>query len=197
MKKKSKSKKKKKKTSKAPKVLLHTCCAPCTTYVYDNLRKSGFNVTGFFYNPNIHPYTEYEKRLLTMKLYAALANLKMVFVDLYDIENFFDIIFRKKDKKCLYCFILRLHKAAAFAKRRGYDCFSTTLLVSPYQKHDLIKEAGRLVAKKFGIDFLYKDFRKGYHLSRRMAGQMNLYRQKYCGCIYSERDRFRKTKIKK
>ncbi|KPJ69389.1 hypothetical protein AMJ44_03900 [candidate division WOR-1 bacterium DG_54_3] len=186
-----KKRSKKKKTSKAPKVLLHTCCAPCTTAVYQDLKKTGFDVTGFFYNPNIHPYTEYEKRLLTMKLYAALANLKMVYVDLYDIENFFDIIFKKKDKRCLYCYILRLHKTAAYAKKHGFDCFTTTLLVSPSQKHAYIKQAARIVAKKYGVEFLYKDFRKRFSEGRHMAKHMNLYRQRYCGCIYSERDRFR------
>ena len=190
-------KRKAKKISRPPKVLLHTCCAPCTTAVYEDLKKSGFDVTGFFYNPNIHPYTEYEKRLMTMKLYSALANLKMVYVDLYDIEDYFDIIFKKGDKRCLYCFILRLHRAAHYARKEGFDCFTTTLLVSPYQNHDYLREAGKIVAKKYGIEFLYKDFRKLYKEGRQTARQMNLYSQKYCGCIYSERDRFRKVKSKR
>ena len=181
-----------KKYKKQVKVLLHTCCAPCTTYVHKALTDMGFKVKGFYYNPNIQPFTEYERRLITMKLYSALANLDMVYVDLYDIENFFDVIFRKKDKRCLYCYILRLHKAAAYAKKHGFDAFTTTLLVSPQQKHSLIKQAGRIVAKKFGIEFLYKDFRKGFSEGRRMANLMNLYKQQYCGCVYSERDRFKK-----
>ena len=186
----------KKKTKKQLKVLLHTCCAPCTTYVKKALEEMGFKVTGFWYNPNIHPYTEYEKRLSTMKLYSALANLEMVYADLYDIENFFDVIFGQKDKRCLFCYILRLHKAAAYAKKHGFDAFTTTLLVSPDQKHDLIKEAGRIVAKKIGIEFLYKDFRKGFSEGRRMANTMNLYKQDYCGCLYSERDKFRRAKAR-
>jgi len=194
---KTKKKKSRKKASKPLKVLLHTCCAPCTTTVYQDLKKAGLDVTGFFYNPNIHPYKEYERRLLTMKLYAALANLKMMYVDLYDIENFFGIIFKKGDKKCLYCYILRLHKAAAYAKKKKFDCFTTTLLVSPYQNHGFVKEAGKIVAKKFGIEFLYKDFRKTYPEGRTISRKMNLYLQKYCGCIYSDRDRFRKKSKKR
>lgn len=171
-------------------MLLHTCCAPCTTYVREALEKEGFKVEGFFYNPNIHPYTEYEKRLMAMKLYAVEKNFSVVYDEQYDIDNFFDITFKKGEKRCLYCYMLRLHKAATYAKKHGYDYFSTTLLLSPYQQHDLLKEAGELVGKKIGIPFLYRDLRGGYLVSVRLSKEMNLYRQKYCGCLFSERDRF-------
>jgi predicted adenine nucleotide alpha hydrolase (AANH) superfamily ATPase len=185
------------KPSKGKKVLLHTCCAPCTTYVHKDLVKDGHDVTAFFYNPNIHPYTEYDKRINTMRLYSLEMNLRTVYVDLYDIENYFDITFKKGDKRCLYCFELRLHKAATYARKNGFDSFTTTLLISPYQDHDLLAEAGSIVSRKVGIPFLYRDFRPGYRESREISRQMNLYRQKYCGCVYSERDRHKEVKIKK
>jgi predicted adenine nucleotide alpha hydrolase (AANH) superfamily ATPase len=172
------------------KVLLHTCCAPCTTYVHKSLVKDGYGVSGFFYNPNIHPYTEYEKRLTAMKLYSIEKELHLIYADLYDIENFFEIIYKKGDKRCLYCYMLRLHKTASHAKKDRFNYFSTTLLLSPYQQHDLLKEAGEIVSKKIGIPFLYKDFRPGYKESIELSKSMGLYRQKYCGCLYSERERF-------
>jgi len=181
-----------KKSAKGKKVLLHTCCAPCTTYVHPELLKDGHDVTGFFYNPNIHPFTEYDRRLMTMRLYSLEKDLPMVYLDNYDIENFFDIIFKKGDKRCLYCFELRLHVAAQYAKEKKFDAFTTTLLLSPYQKHDLLHEAGSIVSRKVGIPFLYKDFRSGYQESIKISKGMNLYRQKYCGCVYSERDRHKK-----
>jgi len=172
------------------KVLLHTCCAPCTSYVHPRLEKEGFELTGYFYNPNIHPYTEYEKRLMAMKLYAVEKNFNVIYDEQYDIENFFDITFKKGDKRCLYCYMLRLHKAASYAKKHDFDRFSTTLLLSPYQKHDLLREAGEIVSKKIDIPFLYMDLRPGYPESIKISKEMNLYRQKYCGCLFSERDRF-------
>lgn len=179
-----------KRSEKGRKVLLHTCCAPCTSYVHPQLIKEGYDVTGYFYNPNIHPYTEYEKRLMAMRLYAVEKDFPVIYDEQYDIENFFDITFKKGDKRCLYCYMLRLHKAAAYAKKKGFDHFSTTLLLSPYQKHDLLAEAGEIVAKKIGIPFLYRDFRPGFPESVRVSREMNLYRQKYCGCLFSERERF-------
>jgi len=176
------------------KVLLHCCCAPCTTYVHKELLKEGYDVTGFFYNPNIHPFAEHDRRITTMRLYALERELGMVYDESYDIENFFDIIYKKGDMRCLYCFELRLHKTASYAKKHGFDSFTTTLLLSPYQNHDLLKEAGSLVSRKIGVPFLYRDFRPGYGESRDMSRAMNLYRQKYCGCLYSERDRARAKK---
>ena len=182
--------------TKGKKVLLHTCCAPCTTYVHKNLLEEDYDVTGFFYNPNIHPYTEYDKRITTMRLYALEKDFPVVYIDDYDIENYFDIIFKKGDKRCFYCYMLRLEKTAAYAKQNGFSAFTTTMLLSPYQDQNLLQEAGDLVSKKINIPFLYKDFRSGYKESIEISKEMNLYRQKYCGCIYSERDRF-KPKIKK
>jgi predicted adenine nucleotide alpha hydrolase (AANH) superfamily ATPase len=176
------------------KLLLHTCCAPCTVYVHKEFVREGYDITGYFYNPNIHPYTEFDRRLTTMKLYALENDLNMIYDERYDMENFFDAVYKKGDMRCLYCYTLRLHNTASLAKDRGYGAFSTTLLVSPHQKHELIAEAGNIVSKKIGIPFIYKDMRPHYKEGRETARAMNLYSQKYCGCVYSEKERFQKKK---
>lgn len=155
------------------KILLHTCCGPCTTYVNQWLAENDFAVTGYFCNPNIRPQLEYEKRLLTMEYYATSVGLKVIFerndfqIELGDCEN---------------CYRVRLTKTAQMAKERGLDCFSTTLLVSPYQNQELIKNLGSRIGEKEGINFFYRDFRPGFRQGQQMAKEMKLYRQKYCGC---------------
>jgi predicted adenine nucleotide alpha hydrolase (AANH) superfamily ATPase len=137
------------------------------------LNENDFEVKGYFYNPNISPNQEYERRLLTMEHYATEAGLKVVCppnrlpTEPGDCEN---------------CYRVRLEKTASFAKAEGFDCFSTTLLISPYQKHDLLKQVGEELGKEHGIEFFYQDFRIGYRESREMAREMKLYQQKYCGC---------------
>jgi len=155
------------------KILLHNCCAPCTTFVYKWLKENDLEVKGLFYNPNIAPPAEYEKRLSAMELYASNAGM--------------DVIYKRDDSQitpgdCENCYRIRLRKTAELAKDGCYAYFSTTLLISPYQKHDLLKEIGEEVSSEIGIDFYYQDFRVGYQESRQMAKEMNLYRQKYCGC---------------
>ncbi|HHY47143.1 MAG TPA: epoxyqueuosine reductase QueH [Firmicutes bacterium] len=172
------------------KVLLHTCCAPCTTFCRKSLEEDGMEVTGYFYNPNIHPYKEFERRRDTMKDYAARTGFSVVYHDGYELEDFIrNVVFREAER-CRFCYYMRLKKAAEVAKELGADAFSTTLLISPYQKHDLIRATGELVSQEEGIPFLYKDFRSGYRESVRMSRGMGLYRQPYCGCIYSEKERY-------
>lgn len=172
-------------------ILLHTCCAPCTTYVRPKLEENGFSVTGFFYNPNIHPYTEYEKRLSSLKLYAALTELPMIFQENYELEEYLEEIeFGQLPKRCEICYRLRLGKTAQAAQENGFEFFSTTLLISPHQKHELLKSIGEEIAAASGLKFYYEDFRSGFSESRRRAREMNLYRQKYCGCLFSEKETF-------
>jgi epoxyqueuosine reductase len=155
------------------KLLLHTCCGPCTTYVYKWLVENNFEVKGYFYNPNIYPQDEYERRLITMEHYATAVGLKVIYQP-NDLET--------KAGDCENCYRVRFEKCAKFAKENGFDVYSTTLSISPYQKQELIKEVGEDVAKKFGIDFFYHDFREGYRESRETSRKMKLYMQKYCGC---------------
>lgn len=171
-------------------VLLHTCCAPCTTFCRKSLEEEGIEVTGYFYNPNIHPYKEFERRRDTMRDYAARTGFNVVYSDSYDLEDFIRNVVFRESERCRFCYHMRLSRAAAAAKEQGFDAFSTTLLISPYQKHDLIRQVGELISQEVSIPFLYRDFRTGYRDSVKMSREMGLYRQPYCGCIYSEKERY-------
>lgn len=160
------------------KLLLHTCCAPCTTYVYTWLVKNRIESEGLFYNPNVRPESEYSKRLATMQDYSAAVGLKVIY------EPSDSII---EPEKCEDCYRIRLEKTANCASLKEYNYFSTTLLISPYQKHALLKKVGEEVAEKYGVTFFYHDFRDGYFESRRLAQALGLYRQKYCGCVPREK----------
>jgi len=166
------------------KVLLHTCCGPCTTYVNKWLKENGFEIKGLFYNPNIRPQEEYERRFITMEYYATSVGLKVIYPH---TKDFGVGVYEPNDLEttlgdCENCYRVRLAKTAAFAKKLGYDSFSTTLLISPYQKHEVLKRVGEEVGKESGVEFLYRDFRDGYRASRQMLKEMKLYMQKYCGC---------------
>lgn len=148
------------------------------------------DVTGYFYNPNIHPYKEFEKRRDTMRDYADRTGFKVVYNDSYDLEDFIRNVVFRESQRCRFCYYMRLARAAAAAKDQGFDAFSTTLLISPYQKHDLIREVAGFISQEVGVPFLYRDFRTGYRDSVKMSREMGLYRQPYCGCIYSEKERY-------
>lgn len=167
------------------------CCAPCSTYPIEVLRKEGHDIKGLFFNPNIHPYTEYKQRLDTVKEYCEAVNLPLVVVDEYNVQEFIRNCAFKENERCRMCYNLRLEKTANVAKEEGYDGFTSSLLVSPYQKHEIIKSIGEELSRKYNIPFLYKDFRPGFREGQVIAKEMNLYRQKYCGCIYSEAQRYK------
>jgi len=172
------------------KVLLHVCCGPCAIYPVQDLLKQGYEVKGYFYNPNIHPYQEYAKRREGAEQMAKELDLALVTADSYQPELYFRDVAYKENERCHYCYLRRLQETAARAKKEGFDGFTTTLLVSPWQKHDLLHQLGAEVGEKEGIPFLYFDWRKGFSEGRRQAKQMGLYRQQYCGCLYSEQERY-------
>ncbi|HEY6873595.1 MAG TPA: epoxyqueuosine reductase QueH [Geobacteraceae bacterium] len=172
------------------KILLHICCAPCAIYPVQELRSGGMDITGFFFNHNIHPYQEYRKRLETVRDYAAMVELEMIYRDEYRLEEFLGAVAGEPDGRCFYCYASRLEVAAAEAACRGFDAFSTTLLYSRYQKHEIIAELGERFAKKYGVKFRYADFRKGWQKGIDISRKLGLYRQQYCGCIYSEKERY-------
>ncbi len=172
------------------KILLHICCAPCAGYPVQELRAAGIQVTGFFYNHNIHPYQEYLRRLETLRRYATLVTLEVIYRDEYRLEEFLANTASAPADRCRYCYSSRLEEAAAEAVRLGLDAFTTTLLYSRYQKHDLIREIGEQLGKKYGIPFYYKDFRRGWQEGIAISKRLELYRQQYCGCIYSEKERY-------
>lgn len=171
-------------------ILLHICCAPCAIYPVQELRAGGMSVTGYFHNPNIHPYLEYQRRLETVRKYAELVELEVIYRDEYRLEEFLANIAANSAERCLYCYASRLEAAAAEAVRLGFDAFTTSLLYSRYQKHDVIRNMGEQIGEKYGIIFHYADFRKGWQEGIAVSKKMELYRQQYCGCIYSEKERY-------
>lgn len=174
-------------------LLLHICCAPCMIYCVQSLRGQGHQIEGFFYNPNIHPFTEYNLRRKAVEQKANSWGLKVDF-QCYDMERFFRQIHFKETppQRCHTCWHMRLRKAAQLAHRNKFDGFTTTLLISPYQDQQAIRGIAEKIAQEEGIDFYYRDFREGFRESQAVAKQEGFYRQKYCGCVFSERERFQK-----
>ena len=179
------------------KILLHACCGPCAIYTVNRLRDDGFDVTGFWYNPNIHPFTEHRSRLESMCDAAKALNMPLIVAEGYDMIDYFRAVVGHEGERCGDCFRLRLKRTAAVARERGFDAFTTTLLISPYQEHDLLRDVGWEVASEEGISFHYEDFRPGFRESHRMSRELGLYHQKYCGCVYSEWERYGKVDISK
>jgi predicted adenine nucleotide alpha hydrolase (AANH) superfamily ATPase len=242
-------------------MLVHICCAPCFTYIHQYLTQEGHDITGYFYNPNIHPYQEYLKRLHCLQRYTSLKPADVIFDKKYDLDKYLvgalqarydppadlvvaqassakkgsngsfhdkidvreslqirvhskddpetktntihveenshikqDIGLNKSNPdfnpRCGYCIGLRLERTAARAAAQGYDAFTTTLLQSKYQQHDMVRALGERLAKKHGIKFYYKDFRQYWKDSVKISKELELYRQQYCGCIFSEYERY-------
>ncbi len=172
------------------KILLHTCCAPCLVYPLDELLSERHEVTALFFNPNIHPYSEFLRRLDAFTAYTRDRGVTVLDdKGLPDMEDWLrDVAFRESHR-CRICFNMRLDKAAALAAKKGFDAFSTTLLYSRFQKHDLLKATGEEVSQRHGVPFLYRDWRKGWNEGVKKYRRLGLYRQKYCGCVYSEKER--------
>ncbi|NLB52251.1 MAG: epoxyqueuosine reductase QueH [Syntrophomonadaceae bacterium] len=178
------------------KVLLHICCGPCATYPVPFLQDKGYQVTGFFSNPNIHPYSEYAKRKEGLEKFAELTDLKVIYEPDYDPLGYFQNVSFRESNRCFYCYTMRLEQTARYARKGKFDYFTSTLLVSKYQKHDMIIQVAETMAAKYQVPFLYFDFREGFRETAVRAKEMGLYRQQYCGCLYSEVERY-KPKIKK
>lgn len=177
------------------KLLLHVCCGPCSIYPYQALKEKGFEITVFFYNPNIHPYQEYRKRLETFYQFAEQERIPTISCgEDYLPEEFLRQVVFREDKRCHFCYAIRLEEAAKIAAKGKFLYFSTTLLVSPYQNHELIKEVGEHMGRKYGVEFYYEDFRTGWKEGVEKSKELSLYRQPYCGCIYSEKDRYYKKR---
>ncbi len=174
------------------KIFFHICCAPCTLYPYYRLREEGMVPAGYFYNPNIHPYTEYKKRLDTVKEFSIRVGLEVIIRDGYDLDEFLVRTAGKGSRRCEECYRMRLDAAAMAAKEKGFALFTTSLLYSKYQKHELIKGIAQEAAIEHDIQFYYEDFRQGWREGIVESKAMGLYRQQYCGCIFSERERYEK-----
>ena len=147
-------------------------------------------IIGYFYNPNIHPYSEYLRREESLKKFGETVGLNVIYEKDYDIEEFIRNVVFREENRCYYCIGSRLEKTAALARSSKFTHFSTTLLYSRHQDHDYIKETGFNLQKKYGVNFYYEDFRQGYKEGIELSHRYGLYRQNYCGCIYSEKERF-------
>ncbi|MDD5506560.1 MAG: epoxyqueuosine reductase QueH [Candidatus Omnitrophica bacterium] len=178
------------------KILLHVCCAPCLIYPLKRLNDQGFKVKGFYYNPNIHPVSEYNRRKEGVVTLSAELQIELDCPDYLDSE-FYQAIGANLSApdRCRHCWKLRLERTALHAKQNGFDAFSSTLLVSPYQNQESLKILGAQAGEKTGVKFHYEDFRAGFRLAHEEARSKGIYCQKYCGCSYSEAER--KIKVKK
>jgi len=172
------------------KILLHTCCAPCTVYPLGVLRERGHEVSGYFYNPNIHPYAEFEKRKETLVAFARGASLPLEVDEAYELDAFLRGALGAGDR-CLFCYRMRLEQAFRHAGERGLHAVTTTLLYSKYQRHAAITTIASELSETYGVPFLYEDFRIGWQEGVETAKRLGLYRQNYCGCLFSERERHR------
>ena len=174
------------------KILLHTCCAPCANECVRALRSEGCETTAFWFNPNIHPLYEYNSRRDALKTYSAAVGLPVIYEDTYGLRAFINAVHPDYDARCGYCYRTRLYETARRAAEDGYGAFTTSLLISPYQDHEQIRKTAEEAAAHHGIAFLYRDFRPLFREGQRRAREMNLYMQKYCGCVFSEEARYAK-----
>lgn len=171
-------------------LLIHVCCANCAIIPVKMLREQNHTVSGLFFNHNIHPYQEFRRRLDTVREYAGQVELPMDYREEYSLDEFLRNVADKPDWRCDYCYRSRLEETARTAAAEGLDGFTTSLLYSRYQQHERIREIGESLACVHGISFVYQDFRGGWREGIDKSKEMGLYRQQYCGCIYSERDRY-------
>lgn len=174
------------------KILLHTCCGPCSVYPAEKL-KNNFEVFFFWFNPNIHPYREYNLRMGNLSYAAQRLNIQVIYKDEYNLEEFLSGILEKisfEKNRCEFCYYYRIREVAKFARENNFDYFSTTILYSIYQDHTLIKKISEELAEEYKVKFYYEDFRKGYKEGVEKSKILGLYRQNYCGCIFSERERY-------
>jgi predicted adenine nucleotide alpha hydrolase (AANH) superfamily ATPase len=177
-------------------LLLHVCCASCAVYVYQKLAKD-YDVTCFFYNPNIHPLSEYESRKKELERVVALKQWDVVYAE-YDTNQWFQLVKGheqdpERGERCSICFHMRLEKAFAYAKANGFDIVTSTLSISPYKVTRQINTEGEKLSRTFGIEFLPENFKKqdGYNIGKKMAMEMGIKHQNYCGCLYSQEERNR------
>jgi epoxyqueuosine reductase len=186
---------------------MHVCCGPCFVYPYFDLKDNYNNieVTGFFYNPNIHPFLEFKNRLNALKDFSDKEKINMIYDEEYGLEKFLKQIYfqenhdsvipgliqnSKVKSRCLRCYIDRLEQTAKKAKENNADAFSSTMFLSPYQDHEVMIDICNKLSEKYNIEFFYKDWRPFYRQSIPLSKEYNLYRQKYCGCVFSEYERY-------
>jgi predicted adenine nucleotide alpha hydrolase (AANH) superfamily ATPase len=176
------------------KTLMHICCAPCANMPIEVLRGDGLEVTGYWYNPNIHPFTEYRSRRNCLREYAAKIELPMIERDDYGLRPFVREVAENIGGRCVKCYEMRLYDTARQAAEGGFDSFTSSLFISPYQNHELMRAVAERAAHEYGVEFLYRDFRPYFAQGQERARQMEMYIQKFCGCVFSEQERYLKPK---
>ena len=174
------------------KVLLHICCAPCANRPLAQLQDQGHDVTGFWFNPNIHPFTEYRSRRNTVRSYLEEIGTPLIEQNDYALRPFVRAVADDIANRCVKCYEIRLRQAAAIAKEQGFEAFTSSLFISPYQKHELMRDVAYQAAEDFGVQFLYEDFRPLFREGQAFARERGFYMQKYCGCVFSEEERYLK-----
>lgn len=176
--------------------LLHICCAPCANQCVTALRSGGFSVTGFWFNPNIHPFTEYRARRNCLRAYAESVGLSLIEKNDYALRPFVRAVAQDIENRCVKCYEMRLYEAARQASVGGFDSFTSSLFISPYQNHELMAQVAQAAADTYGVSFLYRDFRPYFRDGQAYAREHGFYMQKYCGCVFSEEERYlKKSKI--
>ena len=173
--------------------LLHICCAPCANQCIEVLRKDQYTVTGFWYNPNIPPFPEYRARRNCLREYAPTIDLPLVEKNDYALRPFVRAVAEDISHRCGKCYEMRLFETAKYAADNGFDSFTSSLFISPYQNHELMRETAQRAASEFGVQFLYRDFRPYFRAGQEFAREHNFYIQKYCGCVFSEEERYLKA----
>ena len=189
------------------KILLHMCCGPCSCYPVKKLRIDGIEPVGFFFNPNIHPHQEWRQRLKTAKEFAEKVSINIEIVNHYGLRDFLERVYKVVESvegedtvkfadghhaRCRICYAWRLYETAKFAAENHFEAWSSTLFYSIHQNHELMKSTAEKIAEKVGIEFYYEDFRVGWQEGIDISHELELYRQNYCGCIFSEEERFSK-----
>ena len=178
------------------KTLLHICCAPCANQCVASLRGEQIDVTGFWYNPNIHPFTEYRSRRNCLRQYAQAIHLPLIEKNDYALRPFVRQVAGDIGSRCVKCYEMRLFETAKAAKEGGFDSFTSSLFISPYQDHQLMMDVAQRAATEYGVEFLYRDFRPLFKAGQETAREQEFYMQKYCGCVFSEEERYlKKSKV--
>ncbi|MCD6231950.1 epoxyqueuosine reductase QueH [Candidatus Aerophobetes bacterium] len=173
------------------KILMHLCCAPCAVYPFSKLREEFEEVMGFWYNPNIHPLVEYRKRLEAVKIWAEKEKIRVIYENEYGLRKFLRQVVYREERRCFFCYQMRLEKTAIFARRGKFDYFGSTLLFSPHQNQKIFREIIEELSKKYKVKPYLKQGKEWHKKSMELSKKMGLYHQQYCGCIYSEEERYK------
>ncbi|NUO08539.1 MAG: epoxyqueuosine reductase QueH [Candidatus Brocadia sp.] len=174
-------------------LLLHICCACCLCAPLNELRKEGFKVTGLFYNPNIHPLLEFRRRLKALRVFQESDPIPVIYFEDYGLKEYLKNVNYEGNDRCADCYTMRLKFTAAYAQEKGFNAFTSTMLFSVYQNHEQLKIFSENLSGKYGIDFVYRDYRYLSGCSHDIAKKKMIYRQGYCGCIFSEYERYKDT----